>query len=121
MVNAIRRIAPIGVAILFGMSIGGIAAADQTPAAAPASSSMPTANAPAAKMEKKADAKKAKHEAFVAWVKKAQQALNANGAKLEINGKLDKETRVAIRNFQKKNGLKETGHINRATRSKLKV
>ena len=115
MVNAIRRMAPMGAAFLLWMSVGGIAAADQAPAATP------SASAPTVKMEKKAEAKHAKHEAFVAWVKKAQQTLNANGAKLEVNGKLDKETRTAVRDFQKKNGLKVTGHFNKATRAKLKV
>lgn len=121
MVNAIRRIAPIGVAILFGMSVGGIAVADQT------SATTPSASAPTAKMEKQADTKhskhasRASHEAYVAWVKKTQQALNAAGAKLKIDGKLGKETRMAIRDFQKKNGLKVNGHLNKATRAKLKV
>ncbi len=48
-----------------------------------------------------------------------QEALNKNGAKLKADGVSGKQTRAALRNYQKANGLKVTGTVNKATKAKL--
>lgn len=48
-----------------------------------------------------------------------QQALTAQGFPVKADGKWGKDTRMALKNFQKKNGLKPTGYPNRATVKKL--
>jgi peptidoglycan hydrolase-like protein with peptidoglycan-binding domain len=45
--------------------------------------------------------------------------LNGHGAKLAVDGKWGKDTREAIKAFQKENGLKATGYANKKTRVKL--
>lgn len=52
-------------------------------------------------------------------IKAIQEALNAYGAKLEPDGKWGKETRRAIRDFQKAHGMKATGYANQKTREAL--
>jgi peptidoglycan hydrolase-like protein with peptidoglycan-binding domain len=54
-------------------------------------------------------------------VKNAQEALNRNGAKLTVDGKMGKKTIAAIKAFQKKNGLKATGKLDAKTKSALGV
>lgn len=50
-----------------------------------------------------------------------QQALQKAGFNPgPIDGKMGKKTRTAIKAFQKKNGLKATGRLNKATSAKLK-
>ncbi len=50
---------------------------------------------------------------------KVQKALNGQGAALKADGKWGRKSRAALKMYQKKNGLKATGRINKATRSKL--
>jgi peptidoglycan hydrolase-like protein with peptidoglycan-binding domain len=64
-------------------------------------------------------AKKTSHRMSAEDVKAIQDALNAHGAKLTADGKWSKQTREAIKAFQKENGLKPTGRANRKTRKKL--
>lgn len=54
-------------------------------------------------------------------VKNAQEALNRNGAKLAVDGKMGKKTVAAIKSFQKKNHLKATGKLDAKTKSALGV
>lgn len=54
-----------------------------------------------------------------AHVKALQEALDKNGAKLKADGRWGSKTRNALMAFQKKNGLKATGHLNKATDKKL--
>ena len=56
-----------------------------------------------------------------AKVRQIQLALNRQGAKLKVDGKFGKNTRNAIRSFQKKNALKVTGQANSETVKKLKI
>lgn len=73
---------------------------------------------PAGKMAPKGMmAKKAK--VSKAWVKKVQTALNKAGYKVKVDGIIGKETRAAVKDFQKKNGLKATGRLDKATQAKL--
>jgi len=48
-----------------------------------------------------------------------QAALNKNGAKLAVDGRMGKQTRTALRAWQKANGLKVTGVADKATKAKL--
>ncbi len=64
------------------------------------------------------DSYQAKHRA---WLMKVQQALNHSGAHLKADGMWGPKTMTAIRSFQMSHGLKATGHLNKATLSKLGV
>jgi len=59
------------------------------------------------------------HRMSAARVKSVQEALNAHGAKLKADGQWGKETREAIKSFQKESGMKPTGRLNKETRAKL--
>lgn len=48
-----------------------------------------------------------------------QNALNANGAALKVDGKWGPATRKALKNFQASHNLKPTGKLNAATRKAL--
>jgi peptidoglycan hydrolase-like protein with peptidoglycan-binding domain len=65
--------------------------------------------------------KAAHHTVASPAVKNAQAALNRNGAKLAVDGKMGKKTVAAIKAFQKKNGLKTTGKLDAKTKSALGV
>lgn len=50
------------------------------------------------------------------WVKSIQAALNRKEhAHLAVDGKMGRETEIALKKFQKTHGLKPTGHPNKAT------
>jgi peptidoglycan hydrolase-like protein with peptidoglycan-binding domain len=71
---------------------------------------------PAAEMGAKKMAKKAKPNTKVMAM---QEALNKNGAKLTVDGLMGKKTRIALRSYQKANGLKVTGALDKSTMAKL--
>jgi peptidoglycan hydrolase-like protein with peptidoglycan-binding domain len=48
-------------------------------------------------------------------IRKLQQALNAHGAKISVDGIWGPKTMAAVRRFQRLNGLKATGHVDHAT------
>ena len=73
---------------------------------------------PAAQMSAKKMAKKAKPSKTVMAM---QEALNKSGAKLKVDGFTGRKTRAALRKFQKDNGLKGTGTLNKSTRAKLGI
>ena len=54
-------------------------------------------------------------------IARVQEALNARGANLVVDGLLGAQTREAIKEFQKTNDLKPTGVADRATLRKLGV
>ncbi len=54
-------------------------------------------------------------------VKDAQQALVASGFKTKVSGVLNPQTRKALKQFQKKNGLKITGRLDKPTLSKMGI
>ena len=90
--------------------------------AAPAAKTPPAAAAKMAPAKKVAQkpVKKHHHKAVAsAEVKAVQEALNTHGVKLKVDGLAGRQTRNAIKKFQKENGLKVTGHANKATRLKL--
>ncbi len=56
-----------------------------------------------------------------ARVEAVQRALNQHGAKLKVDGQIGPTTREALKKFQADNGLKASGHVNKATLDKLGV
>lgn len=51
----------------------------------------------------------------------AQKALNQSGSKLKEDGLMGRKTSGALKKYQKKNGLKVTGKLNKATLAKLGI
>jgi peptidoglycan hydrolase-like protein with peptidoglycan-binding domain len=54
-------------------------------------------------------------------VESVQEALDAGGAKLDIDGVWGPKTESALKQYQQQRGLKVTGHLDRATRERLKL
>jgi peptidoglycan DL-endopeptidase CwlO len=54
-------------------------------------------------------------------VEAIQEALNANGEKVSVDGIWGPKTRSALKTFQHRNGLKVTGHPDAATLQKLNI
>jgi peptidoglycan hydrolase-like protein with peptidoglycan-binding domain len=54
-------------------------------------------------------------------VKAIQTALNKDGYKVAVDGKMGKQTHAALMKFQKANGLPATGKADAATMKKLGV
>lgn len=97
-------------------------AAPAQPAVAQPAAQAPAAAAPAAApVAKKAKAKASKAVAAKpnARVRVLQDALNSKGAKLKVDGLMGKQTRMALKAFQKDNGLKVTGKVDAATKKAL--
>lgn len=107
--NVITKLAVKGgAALLAGLFFFG--------AALPAPSLAQDKPAMGTKAKPKAAAKKAAPDKSVMAL---QQALNKNGAKLAVDGRMGKMTRSALRKYQKDNGLKTTGMPDKATKAKL--
>lgn len=108
----------LGVAAALALSLGMAGCANATDqAAAPMTTPAPAAApapAPAAPMPAKPMAGKELNAAV-------QSALNANGAKLKVDGKMGKQTHAALRAFQHKHHLKPTGQADSATLQALGV
>jgi peptidoglycan hydrolase-like protein with peptidoglycan-binding domain len=65
---------------------------------------------------------KTRPEYLPANVEKAQQTLKAKGLyKGNVTGKIDADTKSAIKTFQEQSGLNPTGHLNKDTRKKLGI
>ncbi len=54
-------------------------------------------------------------------VMKVQEALSKEGVSIKADGKMGQKTHVALKSFQKKNGLKVTGNVDAETLTKLGV
>ncbi|HLI10776.1 MAG TPA: peptidoglycan-binding domain-containing protein [Alphaproteobacteria bacterium] len=54
-------------------------------------------------------------------VKRAQQALNEQGAHLNVDGKMGPKTRESLKNFQEVHHIPATGKLDQKTRAALKV
>ncbi len=50
---------------------------------------------------------------------RAQKALVKKGASLKVDGRWGRKSRIALKAFQKKNGLRANGKLTRATKAKL--
>lgn len=83
------------------------------------------ADQPAAEKPAVAAPAKAKKTKAVKAVKRSpkvralQDTLNSKGAKLKVDGIMGKKTRMALKSFQKQNGLKVTGKVDAATKKAL--
>jgi peptidoglycan hydrolase-like protein with peptidoglycan-binding domain len=54
-------------------------------------------------------------------VKTVQSALNKEGYTVAVDGKMGKQTKTALKQFQKAKGLKVTGKIDSPTKAKLGI
>jgi peptidoglycan hydrolase-like protein with peptidoglycan-binding domain len=124
-----KKIATLAVAGLLGLGLATAADAQQRPMGASGSSSgssmsqssqssMPAKSSTTAK---KSSAKKSSTSASAESVKAVQTALNKNGATLKVDGKMGPGTRAALKKYQTANGLKATGRVDDATKTKLGV
>lgn len=94
------------------------APAPATPAPAMSAPAAPAAAAPAAATPT-TGAKT--HATRTERVERLQSALNANGAKLTVDGKMGPKTHAALMDFQKAHGLKATGKPDKDTIAALKT
>ena len=117
--NRFGRTAAVSAVLMFGLAMMGNALAEDAaaPATQPAAEQQ-KAEAPAAKQAAKHAKRAVKGNA---QVKAVQEALIKNGAKLTADGVMGKHTRIALRQYQKKNGLKSTGKADKATLEKLGI
>jgi peptidoglycan hydrolase-like protein with peptidoglycan-binding domain len=54
-------------------------------------------------------------------VEELQKALNNNGKTLAVDGRWGSKTQAALRDYQKQQGLKASGRLDRATAQKLNI
>jgi peptidoglycan hydrolase-like protein with peptidoglycan-binding domain len=54
-------------------------------------------------------------------VRTIQKALNQKGYKVKVNGKMNKQTRTAIKKFQSDRGLEATGRVDEGTLAELGI
>jgi len=111
-------------------SVGGAFAAGtspaqpaKTPAAAPTATTTPGPATATASATTTAKPMASHHHMamHMSHVKAIQTALNSNGEQLAVDGRWGPKSRAALKDFQQKNGLKPTGHADKATMEKLKV
>ncbi|GEM_PF-5058222 len=107
-----RTILSSGAAALLALTIA-------LPTAAVAATAGEHAKPAAAHHEMHHKAKMMHHAKASPTVKAAQEALDKAGFKVKADGIMGRHTRMAIKAFQKKNGLKVTGRLDKATLAKL--
>lgn len=106
-----KQIIPVLALTALSLSLSGLAMAETTAG----SHAMP------AKTASKHSAKKM-HKAHASMrVKAVQEALNKHGSKLVADGLWGSKTKGALIAFQKKNSLKPTGRLDKATDMKLGI
>jgi len=112
MTGLVRKLAASAAVALFALAVS-----------APASTVSAQSAATGQKMEKPAVKKdmSAKKAAASKQLMSVQEALNAKGFKVKVDGKRGKETVSAIKKFQEQNGMKATGRADKATMEKLGV
>ena len=113
---------------IIGLLIGGTLAAATMSSAfaappAPASASeMAAPQQPLSTHKPSAHHRSARHASMSRkHVEAIQEALNANGEKVSVDGVWGPKTRTALKTFQHRNGLKVTGHPDAATFQKLNI
>lgn len=106
-----RKMVAAGAAVLLTLGITTAAMADASAPAKPAA-------APAEPMKSMKSMHTKKH-APSEMVKSIQEALNKNGAKLDVDGYWGKKTHDALKTFQSSHGLKATGHADKKTKEAL--
>jgi peptidoglycan hydrolase-like protein with peptidoglycan-binding domain len=112
MTGLVRKLAASTAVALFTLAVS-----------APASTVLAQGAPTGQKMEKPAMKKdmSAKKAAASKQLMAVQEALNAKGFKVKVDGKRGKETVSAIKKFQEQNGMKATGRADKATMEKLGV
>ncbi len=100
-----------------------LAAEKTIPAKAPAKVEAPAKTQPTAPKVVKSSHKVKHHRGGMSHEKAmaVQKALNAHGAHLKVDGKFGKTSRQVLEKFQKENGLKATGRLNKKTLAKLQT
>lgn len=111
---------------IIGLLIGGtLAAATMSSAFAGPSTSaseMPASQQALSTHEPSAQHRSTRHASMSRkHVEAIQEALNANGEKVSVDGVWGSKTRTALKTFQHRNGLKATGHPDAATLHKLGI
>ncbi|HEV2265285.1 MAG TPA: peptidoglycan-binding domain-containing protein [Stellaceae bacterium] len=114
---------------VLALTAGGAYAQGNSSSPAPAPAAPPAAAAPApaatgggamGQAPKASTGHAATHAASATKVKEAQQALQEAGLyKGKVDGKFGPQTKAAVKEFQKENGLKQTAHLDSATMKKL--
>jgi len=98
----------------------GTSPSSPAPAPAPAAPAAAPAPAPAPAAPKASTGHAATHATSATKVKEAQQALQQAGLyKGKVDGKFGPQTKAAVKEFQKENGLKPTARLDSATMKKL--
>ena len=105
-----RTISALAAALLVATSAGAFAAPTST--AAPS----PSPNTP-----KQQASLSTKHQMSARRVEEIQAALQSQGETLSVDGIWGSHTMSAMRDFQKKNGLKQTGRYDQATMHNLNI
>jgi peptidoglycan hydrolase-like protein with peptidoglycan-binding domain len=115
-------------ASVLALTAGGAFAQGTTSSPAPSPAAPPPAAAPApaapggamGQAPKASATHAATHAASATKVKDAQQALQQAGLyKGKVDGKFGPQTKAAVKEFQKENGLKPTARLDSATMKKL--
>lgn len=114
------------VAVILSGSFGfgyGMLSAQRSPGEKEAGGTLERAQPPAAQTkEPSTPANSQRLNASSDEIKRAEQALKAQGFNPgRIDGKIDSETKEALREFQKRNGLAVTGDLDKQTAEKLGV
>lgn len=110
-----RTITALATALLVATSASAFAATTTTHS--PATTNATTANTP----KQQASLPATTHEMSARRVEEIQAALQSKGEKLSVDGIWGSHTASAMRDFQKKNGLQQTGRYDQATAHKLSV
>jgi peptidoglycan hydrolase-like protein with peptidoglycan-binding domain len=113
MTGLVRKLAASTAIALFALAVSAPASSVSAQQSAPMGQKMEKPMMKKDMSAKKADA--AKRTMAV------QEALNAKGFKVKVDGKRGKETVNAIKKFQEQNGIKATGRADKATLDKLGV
>lgn len=117
-----KKIATLAVAGLLGLGLATAADAQQRPMGASGSSGSMSSGSMSSTPAKSSTAHKSTaKKSSGADTKAVQTALNKNGASLKVDGKMGKGTRAALKDYQKANGLPQTGRVDDATKTKLGV
>ena len=114
----------LGAALLLGAAAMPLSAMAAGTPAAPAQSTpstTPATPAPAAPAAAPAMKQSASKESWHQEVMAAQTALNKDGASLKVDGKMGPKTKAALTTFQTKENLKATGKLDKETKVALKV
>ena len=110
----------LGAALLLGAAAMPLAAMAAGTAATPAQGTTSSA-APAAATAAPAMKQSAGKESWHQEVMAAQTALNKDGASLTVDGKMGPKTKAALTAFQTKQNLKANGKLDKETKAALKV